>query len=378
MEYFTREINDKKVVWLKKTNQYLQLELPAFEVFASTIKGDDKKKIVSRFLEKYQLPEPESEKFISGIQSIVQNLLNKRTERIIETYPNPALQKKGYYSERYYHFSGCNFCFFYETQRVEIMTHPQIAHIEVEKTLDRNNTFQLLDQKNSFILFVNNRFIGKWNNDNSHYFIGKISMEFLNLAYKKTEADWMAVLHASAISNGKNCILFPAESGSGKSTLSAILYSKGLKVLSDDFVPIEASTGQVFQFPSAISIKKGAMSLLSPVFPVLLSADEYIYKEKNKTVRYLSHYNNDTGNHAPVAVKAIVFVKYEKDVLFSFKEIDKNIAFKRLIPDSWTSPQQSNAEKFMDWFIEMPCYQLTYSNNNKMATSLINFFQNGQ
>jgi len=56
------------------------------------------------------------------------------------------------------------------------------------------------------------------------------------------------------------------------------------------------------------------------------------------------------------------------------KKIDNIAAFEQLVPDSWLSPIPENATTFLDWFANLPCYQLTYSNNQKMIDTVSKIF----
>ena len=84
---------------------------------------------------------------------------------------------------------------------------------------------------------------------------------------------YVAALHASAISDTKSTILFSAQAGSGKTTISSLLRASGLRLISDDFVPIDGITGLVFPFPTAVSVKEGSIPVLSPYYPSLLAAE---------------------------------------------------------------------------------------------------------
>jgi len=57
------------------------------------------------------------------------------------------------------------------------------------------------------------------------------------------------------------------------------------------------------------------------------------------------------------------------------KPISKIDAFQQLIPDSWISPIEKNATVFLEWFLELPSYQLTYSNNSKMIETVSKIFK---
>ncbi len=69
--------------------------------------------------------------------------------------------------------------------------------------------------------------------------------------------DRFVVLHAAALERDGRALLLSGPSGSGKTTLSLALLERGFRLLSDDFAPIERSTGLVHPFPKSPRIRPG-------------------------------------------------------------------------------------------------------------------------
>jgi hypothetical protein len=151
--------------------------------------------------------------------------------------------------------------------------------------------------------------------------------------------------------------------------------ANGFEVLADDFLPVLAGTSELCTFPAAISVKKHAVDLLSVQFPELKYAKEHEFPAFNKTVRYLSNPSATTGHAKKVPCKALVFVKYEAASKLEFRSLPKDIAFQKLIPDSWISPLEKNAKQFLDWFEKLPCWELTYSDNIEMVETVAKIFE---
>lgn len=168
--------------------------------------------------------------------------------------------------------------------------------------------------------------------------------------------------------------MFLGDSGNGKSTSLALLQANGYTCLADDFVPIDIEKNEVFSFPASISIKKNSLKTLLPFYPELENSAEYHFKRLNKIVRYLEPKNSNFLAHLPC--KDLVFIKYEKDSDISFSKISKIEAFQQLVPDSWLSPIKENSELFLDWFSNLNCYQITYSDNKKMINTVSKIFEN--
>ena len=199
-------------------------------------------------------------------------------------------------------------------------------------------------------------------------------MEFIQKIHQKEEKEWMGVFHASAVSNVKKSILFLGDSGNGKSTSLALLQAHKFICLADDFVPIDAVKKEVYSFPAAISIKKNSLKTLLPIFPELNDSSEYNFKRLNKIVRYLKPNNKNFNCHLPC--NDLIFIKYKQNSDLIFGRISKIEAFQKLVPDSWLSPEFENAKIFLDWFSNLNCYQLTYSNNSKMIETVTKIFDN--
>ncbi len=113
--------------------------------------------------------------------------------------------------------------------------------------------------------------------------------------------------------------------------------------------------------------------MLLRYYPTLETSAEYHYARLKKTVRYLPPEKIDYQKKAPC--KALVFIKYDESVDFEISKISKITAFQHLVPDSWISSIPKNAATFLDWFEQLPCYQLTYSNNELMYSAIKCIFE---
>lgn len=197
-------------------------------------------------------------------------------------------------------------------------------------------------------------------------------MKIIESIYKKSEEEWMGVFHASAINYREDSILILGDSGKGKSTSLALLQTQGFNCIADDFVPID-NENKVYVFPAGISIKPKALNVLSSIYPELKNSTEYHYKRLNKTVRYLPPNSINYSKKYPC--KALIFIKYDKNTEFNLTQISNLKAFESLLPDSWISSVSENVDVFLTWLPSLPCYQLTYSNNEMMYDSIKRIFE---
>lgn len=369
-DFIIRTIGSQKTVWFKNSNRYVQMEEAAFAIFDQLQKGESYDTVVGFLVSNYKLPESEAKRFVNEIQQFINEEFSKKRNSLTEEiHPQVVIPPKSY-SEIAYQFENKKFLFKYRDETTEQMIHPIFAHLKLISRASPDHHLDLFTACNKLHLVSDGAFIGQWDKQDDHLFKGKVFMELLNKGHSKQEKDWMTVLHASAVGNGKNSLLLAGDSGSGKSILSAILMANGFNILADDFVPIIASSAEVMQFPAAISIKKQAFKVISSTYPELLKAKEFHYKKLNKTVRYLPVKKSEHKVLSCLPVKALVFVRYKQQSGIQLNKIPREQAFRRLVPDSWVSPLAENAERFLDWFASLACYELIYSDNDKVVSTI--------
>ena len=80
-------------------------------------------------------------------------------------------------------------------------------------------------------------------------------------------------------------------------------------------------------FLQPFQLKKNSLETLSTIYPELQHSVEYHLKLLNKIVRYLPLLNSDYSRHLPC--KALVFIKYNKNLDLSIQPISKIKAFEK-------------------------------------------------
>ena len=366
-------IEDKTITWFDTNNEYIVLENTTADILKRLNKGVSVPEIAAVLSKKLAVP---LDKTIDLILELEKKFFTKNTSKNSEINNDhkDIKRPKSFEFVKYYKVNNSVFKVSYLSEKELSFVHPKFAHLVIDETKGFLNEFEVFINHNFIFLYVNNIFIGSWENQEIHFFQGKFSMEFIQKIHQKEEDEWLGVFHASAISNGKKSMLFLGDSGNGKSTSLALLQANGFTCLADDFVPMDANKQEVYSFPAAISIKKNSLETLLPTYPELATTAEYNFKRLNKIVRYLKPNNDDFFAHLPC--NDLVFIKYKKNAELSCKEISKIDAFQQLVPDSWLSPKKENAQIFLNWFKKLNCYQLTYSNNEKMIETVTKIFNN--
>lgn len=291
-----------------------------------------------------------------------------------ENYP-PELKTQQFvpYSTKRYQLTDNLIEFIFGDQQFESYFHPLISYLETDKTIGGSARFELFKYQDKSVLRLNGEIKGIWTNDRTHRLIGFTYMSMINEMYNKNDDFWLMTVHAAALTNGRKTILIPAESGSGKTTMAAMLQSRGYKLLSDDFVPIDRHLFRAWHFPIAMSVKSGAVDVLSSIYSNL-EQKSITQTPSRKTVRYLfPDYNPDLANLA-FPVKDVISIKYDPTVEFEFKEADRLKSIKLMLDQSWILPNSGNAGIFLDRVAQWSFYQLTYSNNEKALDAISKLF----
>lgn len=369
--FLYKAIADKTVVWVENANEYLVLENTTADILKKLSKGVSAKEIATILAKELAVPLDKTIDFVLNLKK--QMCTTKTIREATNSNEHRNIKKpKKFEHTKHYKIAGCIFKVEFSTEYELYLVHPKFAHLETEI---KNNTafiFTVFSKNNFIFFYVDKTFIGAWCSEEIHFFQGKFSMQLIQKIHQKEESEWLGVFHASAVSNGEKAVLFLGDSGNGKSTSLALLQRNGFTCLADDFVPIDVAKKEVYSFPAAISVKKNSLETLLPIYPELENSAEYNFKRLNKIVRYLKPNNTNFLSHLPC--KDLVFIKYEKNSVLKFDKIAKIDAFMELVPDSWLSPIKENAQIFLDWFDSLSCYQITYSENNKMIATVAKIF----
>lgn len=374
MKTLIKTISEKKVLWFESTNQYVLTDTLEADILLRISNGEKLSALMDWCQKELMFSADQATDFVNSIQDLLNQQSKFVANEIRDKKEVSSSPKNEFHISRYYKIQDKVFWVEYQTAELEFQIHPKFAHLEINPLENYSVHFQICFYKNEYVLSIDDKVIGSWDASNFHYLTGKFSMELLNHFYHKTENDWLAVLHASAVGKGEDCILFAGDSGSGKSTSSAVLMSDGFQLIADDFVPLDKE-GNIRFFPAALSVKKSALNVLSEKFPELNNSQQIHYKHLNKTIKYLVPEDELSTNS--YSAKAIIFIKYEEGASLELVKIDNADAFKELIPDTWTSKVPDNVNCFLDWFSQMPCYSLKYSDNLQLITEVNKLFKHG-
>ena len=364
--------NDTYVVWLAGINRYMQLKEPAFRVFEQWAAGNSKNVIAKACTMKYALPEAESTRFVGEITNLVQSLFS-------DSLPGSPFQagdhdiplNPEYFSAHTYQIGTHSFRFCYRNQYLKDLFHPLFQHHETDAVSAPGSSFELFNEGVMDGFRVNNSDERFFPVEDIDGYQGAVFMEMLNAIHGMKNDEWMGVIHASAVTDGSNTVIFTAPSGSGKTSIALLMMVNGFSIMSDDFVPVALHEPEIYHFPSGISVKKGAIPFMKAYLPQLITEN---YPETEVTEVYLPPAGVSgvlSNSHA----KAIVFVKYDPAVDYKLTKESNLEVMNQLIRQSWIAGTHRAAEKFLEWYFKLPVYSLRYSNNSKAVEGLRKLFE---
>lgn len=373
--FIKRKFGKSYLVWFQKSNLYIRLEEPAWFVFNKLVKRWKAGTIALECAARYGLNNDESSKYVGDIRSAIEKMnqpanLQWRDKKFSNNIQDHSFEP---FAKHQYRFNNKLIIFTFETHALENYLHPLLNHLETTDTEKITSTFELFNFQNKIVFRFNREVMGVWKNEESHLVKGLVFMHLINVFFDKKDDFWMMTVHASAITNGKKTILFPAGPGSGKTTIAALLQERGFALVSDDFVPVDRYSGRAYPFPLAISVKQGSMDILSPIFPDLEHKPSNVITPE-KIVRYI--FPEIGQNFSPEAfpVKEFIFIQYDSSVDFEWEEIDPLDAFKLLLEETWVSPEDGIANTIFDRLSDWSFYKLTYSNNRKALEAITKLF----
>ena len=224
--------------------------------------------------------------------------------------------------------------------------------------------------------------------------------EITSLIYGVPTDSWMSYIHASAVTNGREAMLFSSSSGSGKSTLAALLQlphdkffqpgpgrkdrqnhdmqgkdDRELFFMSDDFVPVDALTNRAHVFPAALTVKAGSFPAVSGLYEPSEDADAGFGGLKSSRVRYLLPRLHRRMPYKPQPVKKIIFVRYTPGTDYKMEKVPLTRALAMFHEEAWVSHNPGHARNFIDWFVTLSCYRLEYSDIKKARAAILKLFE---
>ncbi len=369
IEYQTKKKGKSNIIWLQKSNKYISLKSPAFDIFQLLNENTAKDKVYRFLADNFGFPFEKSQQFVADFEMEIERI-NVIDEK--ENEPPISWKCSNYtfqpYSTHSYHFGKKAFLISFEDISLEAWLNPIISHLHSEKENDPAFHFEVFIYEGKIV------FREKFTDNSSIQPADQIFQQLANKLFDKSDKDWLLKAHASAVTNRKKTILFSGSSGSGKTTLAALLLQKGFELVSDDLVLLDKKA-QAYGFPSAMSVKKGAIKTLLSIYPELADKKE-IQISPEKKVRYLNTNSDKTKTDNIYPTNEVVFVKYDPKIDFKLTKLTCSKGIRAYLEQAYITPDPKCAETFLDWAVNASFYNLTYSKPDLAMDAMLKLFEN--
>jgi HprK-related kinase A len=170
------------------------------------------------------------------------------------------------------------------------------------------------------------------------------------------------LLHAGVVERGGAGVILPAMPGSGKSTLTAALGANGFRLLSDEFGAVRLDDGRCVPMLRPISLKNESIGIISRLRPDGAMGPTFTGTRRGD----VAHLGPDAASvekrHVPVAVRLVVFPRYEAGAAMALEPMPRAWAFAKLSVNSFNYEILGPAgfEAVGRVIAGADCYRLTY------------------
>lgn len=170
-----------------------------------------------------------------------------------------------------------------------------------------------------------------------------------------------AVVHAGSVVGNKGAWLIGGASGRGKSTLVARLDVYGLRVFSDDLVPIDLAMGRALPLPLSLSVKENGWAAVSSFRTDLTQVDPHV-STTGKRIKYIRpmHAALD-GDRQGQPIAGLLLPKYVPGASAHIEPIGLKDAMVSLCDKFGRFPvEPDQLTRLIELLEPLPRYQLVY------------------
>jgi len=354
--------DNSTLLWFEKSNRYVVTSKVNSNIIKQYMNPDESRdSFIVYMLQHFKMESDEANTLYDDI-TIFLNDINSNDDTNILQNNVPSVPTS--YIEESYRFFEKIITIRFETELIKSLVHPQIAHHTIKNNLQYDILFDIFKTDDDLHLLKNGIHVGSYKTQSFHFLQGRFALELTNTIHNTQIDNWIAAFHASTVANGKESIMIIGDSGNGKSTLSVLLMAHGLDILCDDFTPLYADDLKLYRYPAATSIKKGAFDALKPYLNNIDQLKTHTSGPKKVNIKYVPPIHNYEEVESYFPCHKIVYVKYNSEADNSLNRVSSGKVLETLIPDSWISPKEEHAVKFINWLKNVQCYELNYHSND--------------
>lgn len=194
----------------------------------------------------------------------------------------------------------------------------------------------------------------------------RVQMQMLASGY--ADLPRLVTMHAAVVGQARGCLVLPGISGAGKSTLTGWLASHGWSFGGDDITGLMAAPQSpdllALPFTTALSVKNGAWSILTPFYPDLM--DRPLIPVAGRDARYvpLPADRRMQWDETARTVRALVFPNYEPGSDLRLEPLSLRETIEQLSRSGFTTGDHLDRDilhRFFTLLDGLPRFRLIYS-----------------
>jgi len=365
--FIARKIENQHVVWFAESNQWVLFDEPKWFIFDLFNEGVEADRAIEKYAQKFKTGSAQSAMIVSNVYESVTKLLN----------PDFALPDFTAYSEQaskyhlqdkrthQYFYNQKGFKLSYGSPALRDYFHKPLKHLESNDSSNITLEAEIFPFQHLFALRISEG--ACFTAQDPSQLKRLLYLRLASTFYDINPDDWLTLLHASAIKTGDHCVVMPSPSGSGKSTMAALLCAQGGEMLSDDFIPVDATNMLAYPFPAAICIKGEAGEALTGHYPQLKNG------EGGRGMRYV--YPQKVSPPVGSKINDVVFVKYSSRRKNELIPVCTTDALKLFLSEAWVTNNPAYVPQFLDWFAGLRFFELNYGDESTAVTTLLQIAQ---
>jgi hypothetical protein len=257
---------------------------------------------------------------------------------------------------RYYRILTTRFCVSLASAAQDAKVRPVLAHLETDALPEIDVALDVVEADGGHLLCEDLLPVGHC--EALDQLVPMVKLHIRQAALNRYR--YFIAIHAGVVGNGDRCILLPGAPGRGKTTLTAALGRSGFCYFSDEFALLDDQTLRVRPVPLSLTIKPGAVALLSPYYPELEHLAGHA-REDGQVVRYLNPdgAGDDWARSHPVGW--IIFPMYAPNAATDLRPVSRPEALRRLLRECLVLPERLDrvgVESLVGWIRTVSCQEL--------------------
>lgn len=170
------------------------------------------------------------------------------------------------------------------------------------------------------------------------------------------------MLHAGVVERDGLALVLPALPGSGKSTLTAALATRGWRLLSDEFAPIDPVDGRIVPMLRPTALKNESIDIIRRFAPQAVLGPSFPGTHKGTVAHLAPDARSVALRHSSARPAAVLFPRFEQGTAPRIEPMPRAAAFTKLAGNSfnYTLVGPLGFTSMHRLVRDVPCYRIEY------------------